>query len=50
MTKIAVAIPTVWVSSMWADAWSILIALVALSIVALGAAWKMHQIEAEEKA
>jgi len=49
MTKIAIAIPTVWVSSMWADAWSVLIVLIALSVLTLAAAWKMHQIESEEK-
>jgi hypothetical protein len=50
MTKIAVAVPTVWVSTLWGEAWSVLILLLGLSILALVAAWKMREIEAEEKA
>lgn len=48
MTKVAVAVPTIWVSTLWAEAWSAVLLLVSLSVLALIAAWKMRQIEAEE--
>lgn len=50
MTKVAVAIPTVWVSTLWGEAWSAILVLVSLSVLFLIAAWKMRQIESEEKA
>ena len=48
MTKVLVAVPTVWISTLWAEAWSACIILLAISILALAGAWKMRQIEAEE--
>ena len=50
MTKVAVAVPTVWVSTLWSEAWSAVLLLICLSLLALVAAWKMRQIEAAEKA
>lgn len=50
MTKVAVAVPTVWISSLWGEAWSAVLILVALSTLVMIAAWKMRQIEMEEKA
>lgn len=50
MTKVAVAVPTVWVSTLWSEAWSAVLLLISLSVLVLIAAWKMRQIEAEEKA
>ena len=50
MTKVAVAVPTVWVSTLWSEAWSAVLLLISLSSLVLIAAWKMRQIEAEESA
>lgn len=50
MTKVAVAVPTVWVSTLWSEAWSAFLVLACLSALMLVAAWKMRQIEAAESA
>ncbi len=49
MTKVAVAVPTVWISTLWGEAWSAVLILISFSILALIAAWKIRQFEREEK-
>ena len=50
MTKFAIGIPTIWVSSIWGEAWSAFLLFACLAFLVLAAAWKMRQIESEDEA
>jgi len=49
MTKVAVAVPTVWISTLWSEAWTAVLLLISLSLLAFVVAWKLRADENGQK-